>query len=89
MVANFFCGNCCRDFLICTAKQDTGSDEYNLQLSRRRAESVQDYLTKYAGLNIGRIITQWYGKKDPIASDSTEDGQQQNRRVESIVMGLD
>ncbi len=67
----------------------TGSDEYNLQLSRRRAESVQDYLTKYAGLNIGRIITQWYGRKDPIASNSTEDGQQQNRRVESIVMGLD
>ncbi len=67
----------------------TGSDEYNLQLSRRRAESVQDYLTKYAGLSIGRIITQWYGRKDPIASNSTEDGQQQNRRVESIVMGLD
>jgi OOP family OmpA-OmpF porin len=67
----------------------TGSDEYNLKLSRRRAESVQDYLTKYAGLNIGRIITQWYGRKDPIASNSTEDGQQQNRRVESIVMGLD
>ncbi len=67
----------------------TGSDEYNLQLSRRRAESVQEYLTKYAGLSIGRIITQWYGRKDPIASNSTEDGQQQNRRVESIVMGLD
>jgi len=40
-------------------------------------------------VSIGRIITQWYGKKDPIASNSTEDGQQQNRRVESIVMGLD
>ena len=66
-----------------------GSDEYNLRLSRRRAESVQEYLTKYAGLSIGRIITQWYGKKDPVASNSTEDGQQQNRRVESIVMGLD
>jgi OOP family OmpA-OmpF porin len=67
----------------------TGSDEYNLQLSRRRAESVQSYLTKYAGVSIGRIITQWYGRKDPVASNSTEDGQQQNRRVESIVMGLD
>ena len=66
-----------------------GSDEYNLRLSRRRAESVQEYLTKYAGLSIGRIITQWYGKKDPVASNRTEDGQQQNRRVESIVMGLD
>ena len=66
-----------------------GSAEYNLRLSRRRAESVQAYLTEYSGVSIGRIITQWYGKKHPVASNSTSDGQQQNRRVESIVMGLD
>jgi OOP family OmpA-OmpF porin len=66
-----------------------GSDEYNLWLARRRAEKVQDYLTKYSGVSIGRIITQWYGKKDPIADNTTEEGQQQNRRVESVVMGLD
>ena len=67
----------------------TGSDEYNLGLARRRAESIQGYLTQYSGVNIGRIITQWYGKKDPVASNDTKEGQQQNRRVESIVMGLD
>ena len=66
-----------------------GSDEYNLLLSRRRAEKVQGYLTQYSGVSIGRIITQWYGKRDPLASNSTEEGQQQNRRVESVVMGLD
>jgi OmpA-OmpF porin, OOP family len=66
-----------------------GSDEYNLWLARRRAEKVQDYLTKYSGVSIGRIITQWYGKKDPIADNTTEEGRQQNRRVESVVMGLD
>jgi OmpA-OmpF porin, OOP family len=67
----------------------TGSEEYNLRLARRRAEKVQGYLTQYSGVSIGRIITQWYGKKDPIADNSTEEGRQQNRRVESIVMGLD
>jgi len=67
----------------------TGSDEYNLWLARRRAESVQNYLTKSSGVSIGRIITQWYGTKDPIADNTTEEGRQQNRRVESIVMGLD
>ncbi|MDH3574274.1 MAG: OmpA family protein [Desulfobacteraceae bacterium] len=67
----------------------TGSDEYNLWLARRRAEKVQDYLTKYSGVSIGRIITQWYGKKDPVADNTTEEGRQQNRRVESVVMGLD
>ncbi len=68
---------------------DTGSDEYNLWLSERRARRVQDYLTKYSGVRIGRIITQWYGKKDPVDSNSTEEGKQQNRRVESIIMGLE
>jgi len=67
----------------------TGSDEYNLWLARRRAESVQNYLTQHSGVSIGRIITQWYGKKDSVASNTTEEGRQQNRRVESIVMGLD
>jgi len=67
----------------------TGSAEYNLRLSRRRVESVQAYLIEYSGVSIGRIITQWYGKKHPVASNSTSEGQQQNRRVESIVMGLD
>jgi OmpA-OmpF porin, OOP family len=66
-----------------------GSEEYNLWLARRRAEKVQGYLTQYSGVSIERIITQWYGKKDPLASNSTEEGRQQNRRVESIVMGLD
>ena len=67
----------------------TGSAEYNLWLARRRTEKVQGYLTQYSGVSIGRIITQWYGKKDPVASNDTEEGRQQNRRVESIVMGLD
>jgi len=66
-----------------------GSDEYNLWLARRRAEKVQDYLTKYSGVSIGRIITQWYGKKDPIADNTTDEGRQQNRRVEFVVMGID
>jgi OmpA-OmpF porin, OOP family len=67
----------------------TGSEEYNLWLARRRTEKVQGYLTQYSGVSVGRIITQWYGKKDPVADNSTEEGRQQNRRVESIVMGLD
>lgn len=67
----------------------TGSDEYNLWLARRRAESVQNYLTQNSSVSIGRIITQWYGKEDPVASNDTDEGRQQNRRVESIVMGLD
>ena len=67
----------------------TGSDEYNMWLARRRAEKVQANLAQYSGISVGRIITQWYGKKDPVADNSTEEGRQQIMRVESIVMGLD
>ena len=67
----------------------TGSDKYNLWLARRRAENVQNYLTRYSGVSIGRIITQWYGKQYPVASNDTDEGRQQNRRVEFVVMGLD
>ncbi|MCG6973628.1 MAG: OmpA family protein [Desulfobacterales bacterium] len=79
-----------KSYVIISGYTDiTGSDEYNLWLARRRAEKVQDYLTKYSGVSIGRIITQWYGKKYPAASNDTEEGRQQNRRVEFVVMGLD
>ena len=67
----------------------TGSDEYNLRLARRRAETVQGYLAQNSGVEIGRIITQWYGKKDPVASNDTDEGRKQNGRVESVVMGLE
>jgi outer membrane protein OmpA-like peptidoglycan-associated protein len=40
-------------------------------------------------VSVGRIVTQWYGIDDPVASNDSSDGRRQNRRVESIVMGLD
>lgn len=62
----------------------TGSDEYNLNLSRRRANSVADELVA-AGVSPSRITTRGMGKSMPIASNDTESGRLQNRRVEIIV----
>ncbi len=59
----------------------TGSDAYNLDLSRRRAQSVANVLTSY-GVNPVRIATQGYGETQPIADNSTEAGRAANRRVE-------
>ena len=67
----------------------TGPSEYNLGLARRRAESVQAYLVDKFSVSVGQIVTQWYGIADPVAANDTSDGRRQNRRVESIVMGLD
>jgi len=77
-------------YVVLTGFTDNaGSSEYNLGLARRRAESIEAYLVDKFNVGIGQIVTQWYGISDPTADNNTSEGRQQNRRVESIVMGLD
>jgi outer membrane protein OmpA-like peptidoglycan-associated protein/predicted small secreted protein len=59
----------------------TGSDAYNLDLSRRRAESVANFLVS-RGVARARLETIGYGEQYPIADNTTEAGRAQNRRVE-------
>lgn len=58
-----------------------GSDAFNLRLSKDRAEAVKAYLVSQ-GANASRIEAIGYGETQPIASNNTEKGRQQNRRVE-------
>ncbi|MFH0778158.1 MAG: OmpA family protein [Candidatus Eisenbacteria bacterium] len=62
----------------------TGSDEYNLELSRLRAQSVANQLTAQ-GVNPARFSIMGYGEAQPIADNETIDGRQQNRRVEVAI----
>ena len=62
-----------------------GSDEYNLTLSQRRAESVVSYLID-KGIAEKRLIAKGYGKSNPVASNDTEEGRAQNRRVEMKIL---
>jgi OOP family OmpA-OmpF porin len=62
-----------------------GSDEYNLSLSERRAKAVVNYLIQ-KGILAKRLNSKGYGKSKPIASNDTDEGRQQNRRVEFIVI---
>ncbi len=59
----------------------TGAPDYNYDLSNRRANSVGNYLAA-RGVDQGRIITQGLGPDEPIASNGTDSGRAQNRRVE-------
>jgi outer membrane protein OmpA-like peptidoglycan-associated protein len=59
----------------------TGSDEYNQGLSIRRAAAVRDYLEK-KGIDPGRMTIEGYGETKPVASNDTDEGRAQNRRVE-------
>lgn len=58
-----------------------GTDEYNMSLSRDRANSVKTYLVN-SGIAASRIAVSAYGESRPVASNATEAGRSQNRRVE-------
>jgi outer membrane protein OmpA-like peptidoglycan-associated protein len=62
----------------------TGSDEYNLGLSQRRASSVAGYLVT-RGVIQDRLFVAGQGERQPVASNATEEGRAQNRRVEIIL----
>jgi outer membrane protein OmpA-like peptidoglycan-associated protein len=63
-----------------------GSDEYNQDLSERRAQSVRDYFVQQ-GIPSATIEARGFGKTAPIASNDTPEGRQQNRRVELVLSG--
>jgi outer membrane protein OmpA-like peptidoglycan-associated protein len=63
----------------------TGSDAYNQALSERRAQSVADYLASH-GVARARMGIRGYGETQPIATNDTDAGRAQNRRVEIKVV---
>ena len=63
---------------------ETGTEEYNLDLSMRRSKAVSKYLSEKHGIPSGRIILKAYGERGPIASNESEGGRAQNRRVEML-----
>ncbi|MBP5662783.1 MAG: OmpA family protein [Bacteroidales bacterium] len=60
---------------------DQGSDEYNNRLSLARAKAVYDYLLS-KGIEASQVSYKGYGKSQPIADNSTEEGRATNRRTE-------
>lgn len=63
----------------------TGDDMYNQGLSERRASAVAGYLVNNGRLLRGRFFVQGEGERRPVASNATEDGRAQNRRVEIVL----
>jgi outer membrane protein OmpA-like peptidoglycan-associated protein len=65
---------------------NVGKDEMNQQLSENRASSVRDYLVQ-SGVANNSITAKGFGNSQPVASNGSESGRQQNRRVELLVSG--
>jgi outer membrane protein OmpA-like peptidoglycan-associated protein len=63
-----------------------GSDELNQNLSEARAKNVKDYLVSQ-GVQGDSVTSKGFGKASPIASNDTNAGRQENRRVELVVSG--
>lgn len=66
---------------------NTGNDAINNPLSIRRANAVADFL-KIQGVAASRIVANGYGSANPIASNATAAGREQNRRVEIVLINM-
>lgn len=65
---------------------NVGGEDFNQQLSERRAASVRDFLVQQ-GVSAASITARGLGKAQPVASNESPEGRQQNRRVELVVTG--
>ncbi len=63
----------------------TGTEEYNVWLSDKRAASVKKYLEE-AGVAGSRISTKGFGPSNPVGNNKTPEGRQKNRRVEVLIL---
>jgi outer membrane protein OmpA-like peptidoglycan-associated protein len=63
-----------------------GGDGYNQRLSEQRAGAVRDYLVQQS-IPADHVTAKGFGKTQPVASNETAAGRQQNRRVEVVVSG--
>lgn len=63
----------------------TGTEEYNVWLSDKRAASVKKYLEEN-GISASRIATKGHGPSKPVADNKTPEGRQKNRRVEVVIL---
>jgi len=64
-----------------------GSEDYNLDLSKKRASSVSKYLIE-KGVSKDRVTTTSYGESRPVETNDTDEGRQKNRRVEFTILTL-
>jgi outer membrane protein OmpA-like peptidoglycan-associated protein len=67
---------------------DTGSDDFNMQLSEKRANAVKDFFISN-GVSADRLTTKWYGETQPKYPNDSEANRQKNRRVELAIIAND
>jgi outer membrane protein OmpA-like peptidoglycan-associated protein len=79
-VAKFMKNNPSLSLVLEGHTDSVGPAQYNLSLSKRRAQSVEAYFVE-KGIKKSRFETKGYGMQQPIATNDTKEGRSQNRRV--------
>ena len=64
---------------------NVGSDDYNMELSQKRADAVKTYLVN-KGIDAGRLTSKGYGETKPIETNDQDWGREKNRRVEFTIL---
>ncbi|TDI75462.1 MAG: OmpA family protein [Bacteroidetes bacterium] len=77
------------NILVVGHTDSVGSEEYNMTLSKNRAQAVTNYFTGAKGLSHGRFNSNWFGESSPIATNDTAEGRAQNRRVNVVIVPND
>lgn len=72
-------------FLVTGHTDNAGSEDYNYELARRRADTVSRYLVAQKKMDPLRVVTVSYGENAPVAENNSRDGRAKNRRVEILV----
>ena len=85
-VANVMKANPGMEIHVAGHSDSTGDDEYNRELSDRRAQSVRKFIIEQ-GVDDDRLDAKGYGETQPVASNDTEEGRRKNRRVEFQLKG--
>jgi outer membrane protein OmpA-like peptidoglycan-associated protein len=74
------------DVLIVGHTDSVGSNEYNMELSKKRAYSVTNYFIHEKKLISSRFNTNWFGEEQPMHDNNTAEGRAKNRRVNIVIV---
>jgi outer membrane protein OmpA-like peptidoglycan-associated protein len=84
-VAGFLIALDQRDAIVEGHADNRGAADYNIELSKRRADSIRAGLIEF-GVEEARLVSEGYGSQFPVASNDKAEGREQNRRVEIVIL---
>lgn len=73
------------NLLVVGHTDSQGADDYNMTLSKNRAQAVTNYLVS-KGISQGRLTTNWFGEAQPVNDNATAEGRAKNRRVNIAIL---